>query len=161
MQGMARWTPAGGTPQGAVISPLLANLYLHSLDEWMTRRGYRMVRYADDFVVLCSTAEQARAALAEVQQWVQANGLTLHPDKTRVGDCRQPGQGFEFLGYRFEAGHRRIRKKEPAGVQGQGAREDAAHAGRLVGVHHRRPQPAGARLVWLLPACLTYDLSDA
>lgn len=111
VQGMKRWTPTGGTPQGAVISPLLANLYLHPLDTWMTQRGYRMVRYADDFVILCSSAEQAQRALVEVQAWVKANGLTLHPDKTRVGDCLQPGQGFEFLGYRFEAGRRWVRKK--------------------------------------------------
>jgi RNA-directed DNA polymerase len=111
VRGMERWTPAGGTPQGAVISPLLANLYLHPLDAWMARRGYRMVRYADDFVILCPSAEQAQRALAEVQTWVEANGLTLHPDKTRVADSRRPGQGFEFLGYRFECGRRRVRAK--------------------------------------------------
>ncbi len=70
-----------------------------------------MVRYADDFVILCRTREDADAALAEVRAWVAANGLTLHPEKTHVGDCRMPGQGFEFLGYRFEAGRRFVRKK--------------------------------------------------
>jgi RNA-directed DNA polymerase len=70
-----------------------------------------MVRYADDFVILCRTEAEARAALRQVKAWVAANGLTLHPDKTRVGDCRQPGQGFEFLGYRFEADRRLVRKK--------------------------------------------------
>jgi RNA-directed DNA polymerase len=109
--GLERWTPTEGTPQGAVISPLLANLYLHPLDECLASRGYRMVRYADDFVVLCRSQEEAVAALAEVQDWVVANGLTLHPDKTHLGDCRQPGQGFEFLGYRFEAGRRWVRQK--------------------------------------------------
>jgi len=94
-----------------VISPLLANLYLHPLDERMMARGYRMVRYADDFVILCRSREEADAALAEVRTWVEANGLTLHPDKTHVGDCRQKGEGFEFLGYRFEAGRRWVRKK--------------------------------------------------
>ena len=108
---MSRWTPTGGTPQGAVISPLLANIYLHPLDEHMTRLGYAMVRYADDFVVLCRSAEQAQRALAEIAAWVQANGLELHPDKTHVGDCRQRGQGFEFLGFRFEADKRTVRKK--------------------------------------------------
>jgi RNA-directed DNA polymerase len=108
---MERWTPTQGTPQGAVISPLLANIYLHALDELMAARGYRMVRYADDFVVLCQSREEAAAALAEIEAWVTANGLRLHPDKTHVGDCRQPGQGFEFLGYRFEAGRRFVRKK--------------------------------------------------
>lgn len=111
VQDLQRWTPTGGTPQGAVISPLLANLYLHELDHEMAERGRAMVRYADDFVILCATAEEARAALAEVKAWVSANGLSLHPDKTHVGDCRIEGQGFEFLGYRFEAGTRRVRKK--------------------------------------------------
>ena len=108
---MKRWTPTGGTPQGAVISPLLANLYLHPLDCHMKQKGYRMVRYADDFVVLCQTAETAQAALKEVKSWVEQNGLSLNVEKTHVGDCRQPGQGFEFLGYRFEAGQRWVRKK--------------------------------------------------
>jgi RNA-directed DNA polymerase len=111
LKGLERWTPTGGTPQGAVISPLLANLYLHPLDERMMARGYRMVRYADDFVILCRSREEADAALAEVRMWVEANGLTLHPGKTHVGDCRNPGEGFEFLGYRFEAGRRWVRKK--------------------------------------------------
>ena len=70
-----------------------------------------MVRYADDFVILCRTQAEAEAALHEVQAWVAENGLTLHPDKTRIGDCRQPGRGFDFLGYRFEAGRRLVRKK--------------------------------------------------
>lgn len=108
---MERWTPTGGTPQGAVISPLLANIYLHALDCQMKQKGYRMVRYADDFVVLCRNAEQAQAALAEVKAWVEANGLSLNAEKTHVGDCRQKGQGFEFLGYRFEAGQRWVRRK--------------------------------------------------
>ena len=108
---MERWTPTQGTPQGAVISPLLANIYLHRLDELMAAQGYRMVRYADDFVVLCKSREEAAAALARISAWVTQNGLRLHPDKTHVGDWRQPGEGFEFLGYRFEAGRRFVRKK--------------------------------------------------
>lgn len=108
---MACWTPLSGTPQGSPISPLLANVYLHPLDVHMSERGYRMVRYADDFVILCRTGAQARAALEEVRSWVNAEELTLHPDKTHVGDCTIPGQGFEFLGYRFEAGRREVRKK--------------------------------------------------
>jgi RNA-directed DNA polymerase len=111
IQGMKRWTPVGGTPQGAVISPLLANIYLHPLDRHMQQKGYRMVRYADDFVVLCRTAEQAQEALKEVKGWVEQNGLKLNLDKTHVGDCRQAGQGFEFLGYRFEVGRRWVRRK--------------------------------------------------
>lgn len=111
LQGLERWTPTGGTPQGAVLSPLLANLYLHPLDERLMARGYRMVRYADDFVVLCATREEAERALQEIRAWVGDNGLRLHPDKTHRGDCRQAGEGFEFLGYRFEAGQRWVRKK--------------------------------------------------
>jgi RNA-directed DNA polymerase len=111
IQGMKRWTPTGGTPQGAVISPLLANVYLHPLDRQMKQNDYRMVRYADDFVVLCRTTQTAQAALEEVKSWVEQNGLRLNEDKTHVGDCRQAGQGFEFLGYRFEAGRRWVRPK--------------------------------------------------
>jgi len=101
----------GLASQGAVISPLLANIYLDPLDAFIAGRGYRMIRYADDFVILCRTREAAEAALADVRAWVSENGLALHPEKTHVGDCRQPGQGFEFLGYRFEAGKRFVRKK--------------------------------------------------
>jgi RNA-directed DNA polymerase len=111
LRGMARWTPTAGTPQGAVISPLLANIYLHPLDEHMAALGHRMVRYADDFVVLCESHEAAEAALAAIRDWVTENGLSLHPDKTHLGDCRNRGEGFDFLGYRFEAGHRFVRKK--------------------------------------------------
>ena len=111
VKGLERWTPASGTPQGAIISPLLANLYLHPLDERMRHRGYRMVRYADDSVILCRSEDEARTALADMRQWVKENGLSLHPDKTHVGNCIEEGQGFEFLGYRFEAGRRWVRKK--------------------------------------------------
>jgi RNA-directed DNA polymerase len=111
MTDMACWQPTTGTPQGAVLSPLLANIYLHPLDLLMEESGRRMVRYADDFVILCRTEAEAVDVLRQVEAWVAANGLTLHPDKTRVGDSRQPGQGFEFLGYRFEAGRRLVRKK--------------------------------------------------
>jgi RNA-directed DNA polymerase len=111
LRGLERWRPTAGTPQGAVISPLLANIYLPPLDGLMAAQGHRMVRYADDFVVLCDSHEAAEAALATIRRWVAENGLRLHPDKTHVGDCRQPGEGFDFLGYRFEAGHRFVRKK--------------------------------------------------
>jgi RNA-directed DNA polymerase len=111
MKDMERWRPTTGTPQGAVISPLLANIYLHPLDLLMEQSGYRMVRYADDFVILCRTKDEAMDALRQAAAWVTENGLTLHPDKTRIGDSRQPGQGFDFLGYRFEAGYRFVRNK--------------------------------------------------
>jgi RNA-directed DNA polymerase len=76
-----------------------------------------MVRYADDAVVLCRTREEAEAALTRLRDWVDAHGLTLHPDKTHVGDCRLEGHGFEFLGYRFEAGQRWVRKKSLMGLR--------------------------------------------
>jgi RNA-directed DNA polymerase len=71
---LERWTPTAGTPQGAVISPLLANLYLHPLDVKMSKLGYRMVRYADDFVILCQTASQAQTALEEVKVRISVHG---------------------------------------------------------------------------------------
>jgi RNA-directed DNA polymerase len=109
-EGLAQWTVDEGTPQGAVISPLLANLYLDPLDHVMAGAGYEMVRYADDFVVLCRTAEDAQQALALVQRWTAAAGLRLHPEKTHLVDLQHPG-GFDFLGYHFERGYRRPRTK--------------------------------------------------
>jgi RNA-directed DNA polymerase len=111
MEGMERWTPVAGTPQGSAISPLMSNLYLHGLDVLMSEAGHRYVRFADDFVVLCRTPQEAETVLATIQAWVEQNGLRLHPDKTRVGNCMERGQGFEFLGYRFEAGRRWVRPK--------------------------------------------------
>jgi RNA-directed DNA polymerase len=111
LEAMKTWTPTAGTPQGAVVSPLLANIYLHPLDKTMGAAGHQMIRYADDFVVLCRSRREAEAALEYVRQWVEENGLRLHPEKTHVGDCRIEGEGFEFLGYRFEAGQRRVRPK--------------------------------------------------
>jgi RNA-directed DNA polymerase len=70
-----------------------------------------VVRYADDFVILCKTEEAAQAALSQVRQWVEANGLTLHPEKTHIGNSTEEGQGFQFLGYHFEGGKRWVRKK--------------------------------------------------
>ena len=99
------WTPQEGTPQGAVISPLLANLYLNPLDHLMAQQGVAMVRYADDFVLLCRSEEEARQALAWVQEWTASAGLTRHPEKTRIVDATQAG-GFDFLGYHFERGYR-------------------------------------------------------
>jgi RNA-directed DNA polymerase len=109
LDGLAHWRPTTGTPQGAVISPLLSNIYLNPLDHEMAGQGYEMVRYADDFVVLCRTPAQAEAALERVRQWVETNGLSLHPEKTRIADAE--GVGFAFLGYHFRAGQRWPRKK--------------------------------------------------
>jgi RNA-directed DNA polymerase len=100
---LKEWTPEEGTPQGAVLSPLLANIYLDPLDHLMADAGIEMVRYADDFVILCRSRQAAEAALAMVGQWTEAAGLVLHPDKTRLVDTSQRG-GFDFLGYHFERG---------------------------------------------------------
>ena len=90
-----------GTPQGGVISPLLANIYLNPLDHLMSKSGHEMVRYADDMVMLCPSAEAAEAALQTLREWAAQAGLTLHPEKTRIVDMGQPGAHFDFLGYRF------------------------------------------------------------
>jgi len=110
LEEMREWQPEAGTPQGAVISPLLSNIYLNPLDHLMEANGSEMVRYADDFVVLCRGEAEAQSALAVVQQWTAAAGLTLHPEKTRIVDAAQPG-GFDFLGYHFERGEKRPRRK--------------------------------------------------
>jgi RNA-directed DNA polymerase len=107
MDGASQWTPETGAPQGAVLSPLLSNVYLDPLDHRMAREGFQMVRYADDFVILCRTAEEAQRALARVEAWVAENELTLHPTKTRIVDAHR--DGFDFLGYRFQGTRHGIR----------------------------------------------------
>jgi len=108
----AQWTPESGAPQGAVLSPLLSNVYLDPLDHLLASQGYEMVRYADDFVILCRTAEEAARALELVQHWVAEQGLTLHPTKTRIVDART--EGFDFLGYHFIGTKHWPRKKSLA-----------------------------------------------
>jgi RNA-directed DNA polymerase len=93
-----------GTPQGGVISPLLANIYLNPLDWQMSREGYQMVRYADDMVILCPDAESAARVLQSLRVWMVEAGLTLHPEKTKIVDMGQPKAHFDFLGYRFWRG---------------------------------------------------------
>jgi RNA-directed DNA polymerase len=110
MDGLDLWEPDKGTPQGAVISPLLANIYLNKIDHAMSGLGYEMVRYADDFVILCFTEEEAKNALAEVKARIEERGLTLHPEKTRIVDASIQ-VGFDFLGYHFERNTRWPRKK--------------------------------------------------
>jgi RNA-directed DNA polymerase len=111
METAKEWKPTeNGTPQGAVISPLLANIYLNPLDHQMAKRGREMIRYADDFVILCRTKAEAEEAMAEVRAWMNSAGLTLHPEKTKVVDASVKG-GFEFLGWHFERGYRWPREK--------------------------------------------------
>jgi len=105
------WTPTErGTPQGAVLSPLLANLYLDPLDQQMAGAGWEMTRYADDFIIQGRSRAEAENALAAVRPWVGEAGLTLHPTKTRIVDASQPG-GFDFLGWHFENGCKWPREK--------------------------------------------------
>jgi RNA-directed DNA polymerase len=101
------WEPsAQGTPQGAVMSPLLANIYLHPLDLLMQAAGLEMIRYADDFAVLCRNQAEAEAALQRIREWVEGAGLQLHPEKTKLVDLNDPKAGFDFLGYHFRIGRR-------------------------------------------------------
>jgi RNA-directed DNA polymerase len=100
MEDAKRWSPERGTPQGAVISPLLANIYLHPVDVTMREEGYAVIRYADDMVVMCTTREEAERALAKLHELLTERGLKLHPVKTRVVDASER-PGFDFLGYRF------------------------------------------------------------
>jgi RNA-directed DNA polymerase len=101
MEEMKAWEAESGTPQGGVISPLLANLYLNPLDWVLAQAGLEMVRYADDLVVLCRTAEEAAPALEQIRAWMEQAGLELHPEKTKLVDMAQTAAHFEFLGYRF------------------------------------------------------------
>jgi RNA-directed DNA polymerase len=110
MEEMNHWTPERGTPQGAVISPLLSNIYLDDLDHQLQKQGFQMIRYADDFVILCRSKAEAEQALGIVEKWMQSARLTLHPEKTRIVDATQHG-GFDFLGYHFERGYRWPRAK--------------------------------------------------
>lgn len=100
MEGAKRWRPETGTPQGAVISPLLANIYLHPVDVAMRVAGFAMIRYADDMVVMCTSRDEAERALALLHELLSERKLRLHPVKTRVVDATQR-PGFDFLGYRF------------------------------------------------------------
>jgi len=109
MNGLAEWTPTRVAPQGAVLSPLLSNVYLDPLDHQLADLGLQMVRYADDFVILCRTAQEAQRALELLRTWVAENGLALHPTKTRVVDVRS--ESFEFLGYYFRGSEHGARDK--------------------------------------------------
>ena len=81
LDGLEHWTPTGSAPQGAIISPLLSNLYLNDLDHHMADAGYEMTRYADDLVIQSRTREEADTALVLVAAWTAERGLTLHPDQ--------------------------------------------------------------------------------
>jgi len=103
-----------GTPQGGIISPLLANIYLHALDERLESRGITWVRYADDFLLLCRSREEAEAALGAVQEILGAMRLSLSPEKTRIANLEE---GFDFLGWHYQKGRRWPRKKSVKAVR--------------------------------------------
>lgn len=111
LEDLTLWTPEKGSPQGAVISPLLANLYLHPVDVAVAAAGFEMIRYADDLVILCRTEVEARQALDLLGKLTAERGLTLHPVKTRLVDVNIPGEGFDFLGYHFVRSTRWPREK--------------------------------------------------
>ena len=104
MEAMKGWEPEGGTPQGGVISPLLANIYLDPLDWLLEQAGWELVRYADDLVVLCREPAEAAQALGTIREWMTEAGLELHPGKTKIVEMAQAGAHFDFLGYRFWRG---------------------------------------------------------
>lgn len=111
-----------GTPQGGVISPLLSNILLTPFDREMRRRGYRLTRYADDWVITCASAAEARAALAAAARVLKTLGVHIHPQKTRIVHVRH---GFEFLGYKIKLGRR---LNLPASKIRSGARSGALYA---------------------------------
>jgi len=111
LEDLRLWTPETGSPQGAVISPLLSNVYLHEVDKAMKMAGYEMVRYADDFVILCKSQPEAEAALLRVSELLHERGLSLHAEKTSLVNTQQSGASFDFLGYHFEKSTRWPRKK--------------------------------------------------
>lgn len=132
MEECNEWKPFQGTPQGGVISPLLANIYLHDQDVFITNLGFKMIRYADDFVILTKTREEAEKALQWVKEWILQNGLTLHPEKTHVGNCMVEGDGFDFLGYRFEAGKTWVRKKSIQRFRERVRKETSRQCGKAI-----------------------------
>jgi RNA-directed DNA polymerase len=113
------WEPVNeGTPQGSVVSPLLANIALHGLDQIAKEQGYDIVRYADDFVILCQMGEESQGAMETVREWTASVGLTLHPDKTRVVDYGN-GESFDFLGFTFCGGKYFPRSKSLMNLRGK------------------------------------------
>ena len=94
--------PLTGSPQGGIISPMLANIYLNPLDWLLESLGLHSVRYADDIVVLAADAKTAIHALDSIREWMVGAELTLHPDKTRIVDMNEADAYFDFLGYRFK-----------------------------------------------------------
>ena len=107
VHGLEKWIPEAGTPQGAIISPVLANLYLNPMDHRMKQENLTSIRYADDQVILCKSESEAQRALEILREWTAQAGLSLHPEKTHLVDMNQPGASFDFLGYHFQVSKKR------------------------------------------------------
>ncbi|MEW5974534.1 MAG: reverse transcriptase domain-containing protein [Acidobacteriota bacterium] len=120
------WTPEAGTPQGAVLSPLLSTMYLDRLDRAMATAGIEMVRYADAFVILSRSQREAEHALEQVRQWTEQAGLRLHPVKTRIVDATQPG-GLRLSGIPLRAGQEMATGEESAEISRHHSSQDAAN----------------------------------
>jgi RNA-directed DNA polymerase len=114
--GTNEWTPIKGSPQGAVLSPLLANIYLTGLDKCIGG-NHKIIRYADDFVILCNSQAEAETALKKVIEWMTEHRLMLHPSKTKICHEASDANGFDFLGYTFFQGQRNARVKAIQGVR--------------------------------------------
>ena len=127
LDGLQEWTPEEGSPQGGCISPLLSNIYLNPLDHLMAQRGFQMVRYADDFVIMCRNPEDAARALALVQEWTAEVGLKLHPEKTKIVDAKT--ETFDFLGYRFKRGA--YASRDPRACRNSKTRSEQRRSGHL------------------------------
>jgi len=119
-----------GTPQGSVVSPLLSNILLTPFDREMRLKGYQLTRFADDWVVTCKSAAEARAALDAARRILKQLGVELHPQKTRIVHVQY---GFEFLGYKIKRGKRlylpesKIRSKARSGALYAYPREKSIH----------------------------------
>ena len=145
-EALRQWTPEQGTPQGAVISPLLANLYLDPLDHVLAAAGYEMVRYADDFVVLCRTAEDAEQALVIVRRWTEAAGLRLHPPENPPGGSAAPRR-LRLPRLSLRTRPSLAAREEPEEAQGRPPPQNAADQRPEPRRHHCRRQPNAPRLV--------------
>ncbi len=142
---MERWTPTAGTPQGAVISPLLANIYCTRWTSGWRQQGYRMVRYADDFVVLCRAAEEAASrAWRDQALGGERTACGCNPDKTHVGDCRQAGRRLRVPRLPVRGGTAMGAEEEPRSASDEHPGQDRTDARGEPGAGHRRPEPDAA-----------------